>query len=91
MFLFSGTLGRLVMLTVFLAFLFIYTAYSAYIVALLQSTSNKIRTLSDLLHSKLELGVEDMSYNKYYFTVITKYFFKIQKLVSSNLLYEINN
>ena len=66
---FSGTLGRLVMFIVFLAFLFLYTSYSAYIVALLQSTSNRIRTLSDLLNSKLELGVEDVSYNRYYFSV----------------------
>ncbi|CAH0579066.1 unnamed protein product [Chrysodeixis includens] len=56
------------MFIVFLAFLFIYTSYSANIVALLQSTSNQIRTLSDLLNSKLELGVEDVAYNKYYFS-----------------------
>lgn len=66
----SGTLGRFVMFLVFLAFLFIYTSYSANIVALLQSTSNQIRTLTDLLNSKLELGVEDVAYNKYYFSVI---------------------
>ncbi|XP_063896895.1 uncharacterized protein LOC135118514 [Helicoverpa armigera] len=64
----KGTLGRLVMFIVFLAFLFLYTSYSANIVALLQSTSNQIRTLSDLLNSKLELGVEDVPYNRYYFS-----------------------
>nr|ULA45346.1 chemosensory ionotropic receptor IR75q.1 [Agrotis segetum] len=64
----KGTLGRLVMFIVFLAFLFLYTSYSAYIVALLQSTSNRIRTLTDLLNSKLELGVEDVPYNRYYFS-----------------------
>uniref|UniRef100_A0A2A4IZW1 Uncharacterized protein n=1 Tax=Heliothis virescens TaxID=7102 RepID=A0A2A4IZW1_HELVI len=64
----KGTLGRLVMFIVFLAFLFLYTSYSANIVALLQSTSNQIRTLSDLLNSKLELGVEDAPYNRYYFS-----------------------
>lgn len=70
MFYISGTLGRLVMFLVFLAFLFLYTSYSASIVALLQSSSNNIRTLSDLLNSKLELGVDDVPYNRYYFSVI---------------------
>lgn len=70
---FSGTLGRLVMFLVFLAFLFLYTSYSANIVALLQSTSNQIRNLPDLLNSKLELGVEDVAYNRYYFLVIFFY------------------
>ncbi|KAH9633443.1 hypothetical protein HF086_004157 [Spodoptera exigua] len=63
-----GTLGRLVMFLVFLAFVFLYTSYSANIVVLLQSTSNQIRTLSDLLHSRLELGLERASFNKFYFS-----------------------
>nr|ARB05667.1 ionization receptor 75q1 [Mythimna separata] len=64
----KGTLGRLVMFIIFLAFVFLYTSYSANIVVLLQSTSNQIRTLPDLLNSKLELGVEDVAYNRYYFS-----------------------
>ncbi|KAF9424006.1 hypothetical protein HW555_000715, partial [Spodoptera exigua] len=64
----KGTLGRLVMFLVFLAFVFLYTSYSANIVVLLQSTSNQIRTLSDLLHSRLELGLERASFNKFYFS-----------------------
>ncbi|XP_073944619.1 ionotropic receptor 75a-like [Choristoneura fumiferana] len=63
----TGTLGRVVIFILFLAFLFLYTAYSASIVVLLQSSSNQIRTLSDLLQSKLELGVEDTPYNRFWF------------------------
>lgn len=66
---FSGSLGRIVTFIMFLIFLFLYTSYAANIVALLQSSSNQIRTLSDLLSSKLELGVEDQPYTRYYFTV----------------------
>nr|AXF48841.1 ionotropic receptor IR10 [Lobesia botrana] len=62
----KGTLGRFVILIIFLVFLFLYTAYSASIVVLLQASSNQIRTLSDLLNSKLELGVEDTKYNRYF-------------------------
>ncbi|XP_073963211.1 ionotropic receptor 75a-like [Choristoneura fumiferana] len=64
----KGTLGRVVIFILFLAFLFLYTAYSASIVVLLQSSSNQIRTLSDLLQSKLELGVEDTPYNRFWFS-----------------------
>ncbi|XP_062540770.1 glutamate receptor ionotropic, NMDA 1-like [Armigeres subalbatus] len=47
--------------------MFLYASYSANIVALIQSPSNKIRTLEDLLNSRLETGAEDTVYNKYYF------------------------
>lgn len=50
-----------------LALIFIYTSYAANIVALLQSTSKSIRTLSDLLHSDIELGVEDTPYSRHLF------------------------
>lgn len=49
-----------------------YTSYTANIVALLQSTSQSIRTLSDLLHSNMEFGVEDTPYSRYYFTTETE-------------------
>ncbi|XP_064292313.1 ionotropic receptor 75a-like [Plodia interpunctella] len=68
----KGTLGRLVMFLLFLAFLLLYSAYSASIVALLQSRSNQIRTLADLLNSKLDLGVEDTPYNRYFFSIATE-------------------
>ncbi|KAI5651759.1 ligand-gated ion channel domain-containing protein [Phthorimaea operculella] len=66
-----GSIGRLVMFNLLLAFLFLFTAYSASIVALLQSSSKQIRTLSDLLNSRLELGVENTTYNIHYFTTAT--------------------
>ncbi|XP_075973045.1 uncharacterized protein LOC142974531 [Anticarsia gemmatalis] len=64
----KGTLGRLVMFLVFLSFVFFYTSYSASIVVLLQATSDSIRTVTDLMNSKLELGIEDTVYNKFYFS-----------------------
>ncbi|XP_062529325.1 uncharacterized protein LOC101739820 [Bombyx mori] len=68
----KGTLGRAVLFLLFLTFLFLYISYSANIVALLQSNSKQIRTLQDLLNSKLELGVEDIVYNRYYFSTATE-------------------
>ncbi|EAT33628.1 AAEL014087-PA [Aedes aegypti] len=47
--------------------MFLYASYSANIVALIQSPSNKIRTLEDLLNSRLGTGAEDTVYNRYYF------------------------
>lgn len=47
---------------------FMFTSYTASIVALLQSTSKSIRTLSDLLNSNMELGVEDTPYAPHYFS-----------------------
>ncbi|XP_060802728.1 ionotropic receptor 75a [Amyelois transitella] len=64
----KGGVGRLIMFLIFLSFLFLYTSYSASIVALLQSSSNSIHSLADLYNSKMELGVENIPYNIYYFT-----------------------
>ncbi|VVC86477.1 unnamed protein product, partial [Leptidea sinapis] len=64
----KGSLGRSVMFILFFCFVLIYTSYSANIVALLQSKSNQIRTLSDLLNSRLELGAEENVYNRYFFS-----------------------
>lgn len=50
-----------------LALLFIYTSFTANIVALLQSTTKSIRTLTDLLNSNIELGVADTPYARYLF------------------------
>lgn len=52
--------------------IFIYTSYTANIVALLQSTSQSIRTLADLLNSKLDLGVEDTPYSRFFFSIETE-------------------
>lgn len=53
--------------TLLLSALFIFTSYSANIVALLQSTTKSIRNVEDLLKFKIELGVEDISYSRFYF------------------------
>jgi len=45
-----------------LASLNLYAAYTANIVALLQSPTDSIQTLSDLLHSPLTLAAEDVIY-----------------------------
>lgn len=47
---------------------FIFTSYTASIVALLQSTSKSIQSLSDLLNSNMELGVEETPYALHYFS-----------------------
>lgn len=57
---------------IFLTFSFLYAAYTANIVSLLQSPSKSIRTLEDLYHSKLTLGVEETPYNRYYFAEADK-------------------
>lgn len=54
-----------------IAMLFIYTSYTANIVALLQSTSNAINTLEDLLHSSLGFGVDDTPYHRFWFPAKT--------------------
>ncbi|CAH0397941.1 unnamed protein product [Chilo suppressalis] len=68
----KGSLGRIVMLILFLALMFLYTSYSANIVALLQSSSSKIRNLDDMLHSRLKFGVHDTVFNRYYFSTATE-------------------
>lgn len=47
--------------------IFIYTSYTANIVALLQTTSKSFRTLRDLLDSNFEFGVEDTPYSRFFF------------------------
>ncbi|KAL4712300.1 hypothetical protein ACJJTC_004062 [Scirpophaga incertulas] len=68
----KGSLGRVVMLILFISLMFLYTSYSANIVALLQSSSSQIHTLDDLLHSRLKFGVHETVFNKYYFSTATE-------------------
>uniref|UniRef100_A0A1A9WA95 Ionotropic glutamate receptor C-terminal domain-containing protein n=1 Tax=Glossina brevipalpis TaxID=37001 RepID=A0A1A9WA95_9MUSC len=63
--------GRIVVFTTFVATLFLFTSFSANIVALLQSPSKSIQTLGDLTQSPLEIGVQDTVYNKIYFNEST--------------------
>ncbi|XP_025073844.1 uncharacterized protein LOC105426276 [Pogonomyrmex barbatus] len=62
--------SRIVTLMLLLASLSLYASYTANIVALLQSTTDSIRTLSDLLYSPLKLGVQDVQYNRHYFKAL---------------------
>lgn len=62
--------GRIATIFAFISLMFLYTSYSANIVALLQSTTDSIRTVEDLLNSRIKLGVEDIIYAHYYFKVI---------------------
>ncbi|SPP76531.1 glutamate receptor 1 [Drosophila guanche] len=63
--------ARIIVFTTFVAALFLFTSFSANIVALLQSPSDSIKTLADLGQSPLEIGVQDTQYNKIYFTEST--------------------
>lgn len=49
--------------------LFFYTSYTANIVALLQSTSNSINTLEDLLHSNMELASDDAPFSRHWLPI----------------------
>lgn len=59
--------SRLITMISFTALMFMYASYSANIVALLQSPSNKIKTLNDLYNSRIKLGVDNTVFNHYYF------------------------
>ncbi|XP_063697767.1 ionotropic receptor 75a-like [Culicoides brevitarsis] len=50
----------------FFTSIFVFTSYTANIVALLQTPTKNIQTLQDLYESKLALGIEDTLYNRYY-------------------------
>ncbi|KAH8419544.1 hypothetical protein KR222_005057, partial [Zaprionus bogoriensis] len=63
--------ARIIVFTTFVAAVFLFTSFSANIVALLQSPSDAIRSLGDLGQSPLEIGVQDTQYNKIYFTEST--------------------
>lgn len=65
----SGLSGKMITIIIFVSLMFLYTSYSANIVALLQSSSNSIHTLRDLLKSRLEVGVDDNVFNHFYFPV----------------------
>ncbi|XP_049542811.1 ionotropic receptor 75a-like [Anopheles darlingi] len=64
--------ARAITMLIFTVLMFLYASYSANIVALLQSPSTKIRSLEDLLASRLKFGVHDTVFNRYYFTHATE-------------------
>ncbi|XP_055300052.1 glutamate receptor ionotropic, kainate 2-like [Sitodiplosis mosellana] len=59
------TSGRFVVLTTFSATLALFTSYSASIVALLQSPSDFISSLDDLIASPLKVGMYEADYARY--------------------------
>lgn len=61
--------GRIAAIFTFVTLMFLYTSYSANIVALLQSTTDSIKTVEHLLNSRIKLGVEDIVYAHHYFAV----------------------
>lgn len=61
--------GRITLFFLSLTSLFLYTSYSANIVALQQSPSSALSSLSDLVHSPLAVGIQDLEYNRVYFKV----------------------
>ncbi|XP_055902992.1 uncharacterized protein LOC129939137 [Eupeodes corollae] len=63
--------ARILVFTTFVTTLFLFTSFSANIVALLQSPSEAIGTLGDLGQSPLEIGVQDTVYNKIFFNEST--------------------
>ncbi|GBP33615.1 hypothetical protein EVAR_32113_1 [Eumeta japonica] len=68
----EGILGRSVIFMTCVTYTFLYTSYSANVVALLQSRSSHIRTMDDLFNSKLEIGIHDTPYNKVLFNSVIK-------------------
>ena len=64
-----GISGRIISVMLYIVVIFLYTSYSACIVALLQSTTDSIRNLEDLYQSGMGLGVWDFVYNRHYFSV----------------------
>lgn len=61
--------GKLVIVCCFISLMFIFTSYSACIVVLLQSPSNKIQTLQHLYESRFKLGLHQTTWNVQVFRV----------------------
>lgn len=60
------TSGRFVVITTFLATMALFTSYAASIVALLQSPSNFIKSIDDLIASPLKVAAHDAGYSRFY-------------------------
>lgn len=60
---------RVVMFSALVSSLFAFTAYSAKIVAILQTPSDALQTIDDLTHSPMALGVQETTYKRVYFAV----------------------
>lgn len=49
------------------ALLFVYSSFTAIIVALLQSTTNSVQSIADLMNPAFGIGIQDTPYARYYF------------------------
>lgn len=63
--------SRLVIICCFISLMFLFTSYSACIVVLLQSPSNKIQTMQHLYDSRFKLGLHQTTWNVQVFKVNT--------------------
>lgn len=64
-----STAGRIATIFCLIFIVCLYVSYSAFIVALLQSPSNNIRTIRDLFDSNMHVGNEDTAYSKFWVQV----------------------
>lgn len=62
---------RVVVFVLFLTTLFVFTSYSASIAALIQSNSNSIRSIRDIVELPITFSAQISPYGKYYFEVST--------------------
>lgn len=63
--------GKILTILTFVASIFLFTSYSANIVALLQSPSDAIKSIPDLISSHLKVVVQDTVYNHIYYNETT--------------------
>lgn len=61
--------GRIVFLSFLVTIVCLFVSYCAFIVVLLQTPANNIRTGRDLLNSRMEVGSENTIYNYYWLMV----------------------
>lgn len=73
---------RIVTLMLLIAALSLYASYTANIVALLQSSTDSIKTLADLLHSPLKFAAQDVVYTRYYSKTFQD---PVRKAIADNL------
>ncbi|XP_030762263.1 uncharacterized protein LOC115887084 [Sitophilus oryzae] len=64
---FKSLSGRIATAIFYLCFMVIFTFYCACIILFLQKSSESIKTFSDIYYSGFDFGVQDVSYNYFYF------------------------
>lgn len=69
-----STAGRIATIFCLIFIVCLYVSYSAFIVALLQSPSNNIRTIKDLFDSNMQVGNENTAYSRFWVQVSGVYF-----------------